>query len=143
MTMLRSVLLLSLAMVTQISSAPAQDGPPASSLHWFDSFDQNKDAVLMPTEIRSVGERQFGRFDANKDGALSEKEYAAGIPEAEKDELERTRRRFAIMDRNGDGKATMDEFIAFGVRVIEIGDENGNRDGSMSRDEFIAQIVPE
>jgi hypothetical protein len=37
----------------------------------------------------------------------------------------------------------MDEFIAFGVRVIEIGDENGNRDGSMSRDEFIAQIVPE
>jgi Ca2+-binding EF-hand superfamily protein len=125
---------------TGLASAVAQQGPSEAALHWFDSFDQNKDGVLTPDEIRSVSAKQFVRMDANGDGVLTVEEYVFGIPEDHKQELERARTRFTIMDRNGDGRATQEEFIEFGLRVIELGDTNG--DGQLSRAEFSESVTP-
>ena len=123
-----------------LSPVLAQQGPSEAALHWFDSFDQNKDGILTPDEIRSVSAKQFVRMDANGDGALTVEEYVYGIPADHQQELERARTRFNIMDRNGDGRATEQEFIEFGLRVIELGDTNG--DGQLSRAEFSESVTP-
>src|SRR5262245_22919177 len=123
-----------------LAPAVAQQGPSEAALHWFDSFDQNKDGILTPDEIRSVSAKQFVRIDANGDGQLTVEEYVFGIPEDHAQELERARTRFNIMDRNGDGRASEQEFIDFGLRVIELGDTDGN--GQLSRAEFAESVTP-
>jgi EF hand len=123
-----------------LTPALAQQGPSDAALHWFDSFDQNKDGILTPDEIRSVSAKLFVRMDANGDGSLTVEEYVFGIPEDHKQELERARTRFNIMDRNGDGRATQEEFIEFGLRVIQLGDTDGN--GQLSRAEFSESVTP-
>jgi Ca2+-binding EF-hand superfamily protein len=140
---LPSLFALSLALALApalLTPALAQQGPSEAALHWFDSFDQNKDGILTPDEMRSVSAKQFGRIDSNGDGALSLEEYLFGIPEDHKQEIDRARTRFNIMDRNGDGRATEEEFVDFGLRVIQLGDTNG--DGQLSRAEFTESVTP-
>jgi len=107
---------------------------------WFDSFDQDKDGVLTSEEYTAVAEKQFGRVDSNSDGSIDVAEYVFGIPEGNDEELERSKKRFAIMDQNGDGGATQEEFVAFGQQVIDLSDFDG--DGKMTSEEFAASVSP-
>jgi len=58
--------------------------------------------------------------------------------------IRQTRNRFAVLDRRGDGNGTasLAEFTQFGNFVIQLYDENGNKDGRMSRQEFIDSVTP-
>jgi EF hand len=145
-TTLRSVFLLAAAaMVAQTSPAPAQDGPAASSLRWFDGFDQDKDGVLTTEEVEAAGSVEFLRADTDASGTLTVEEYLATNPDSDDAEIRKTRDRFEVMDRRGDasgegdGKATPLEFINFGKFVIELADFNN--DGRLSRQEFIDGIT--
>lgn len=143
MTTLRSVLLLAAAaLFAQTSSALAQEGPAASSLRWFDSFDQNKDGVLTPEEVEATGSVEFFRIDTDASGTLTVEEYLATNLDSDDDaEIRKTRDRFEVMDRRGDGngEVTPLEFINFGKFIIEIADFN--EDGRLSRQEFIDGIT--
>src|SRR5262245_66630865 len=102
MTTLRSVLLLAAALsFLQILPAEAQEGPPESSLGWFDSFDQNGDGVLTPEEVNKTGNVQFVRIDKDASGAITVDEYLAAAPDPDEIEIRKTRDRFQVMDRRG------------------------------------------
>ena len=142
MTPPRSAILLAAAFVfVQMSSAASQQDPAPSSLRWFDSFDQDRDGVLTPEEVESTGTVHFVRIDADSSGTLTVDEYLAANPDSDDEETRKTRDRFTVMDRRGDGngEATPVEFVNFGKFVIEIADFNA--DGSLSRQEFIDGIT--
>jgi Ca2+-binding EF-hand superfamily protein len=142
MTTLRSVLLLAAALAfPQTSPADAQEGPAESSLRWFDSFDQNGDGVLTPEEVEATGSIQFVRIDKDASGTVTVDEYLAASPDPDETEIRKTRDRFQVMDRRGDGngQASPLEFINFGKFIIQIADFNS--DGRLSRQEFIEGIT--
>ncbi len=111
------------------------------ALRWFESFDRDGNGELVVAEVTETSAKQFRRIDADGDGGISPAEYVFGIPTDRADELERARRRFAIMDRDSSGAATEEEYVGFAVRVIELADANG--DGAMTRDEFLASVTPQ
>jgi Ca2+-binding EF-hand superfamily protein len=138
----RSAILLASAFVfAQMSPTLSQQDPAPSSLRWFDSFDQNRDGVLTPEEVESTSTVQFVRIDADSSGTLTVEEYLASNPDSDDAEIRKTRDRFTVMDRRGDGngEATPVEFINFGKFVIEVADFNA--DGRLSRQEFIDGIT--
>src|SRR5262245_52322372 len=127
-----------------ISSAIAQEEPPANSLRWFESFDLNKDGFITPQEMETAATAEFARIDKDKSGGITLDEYLADSPDASDDEIRRIKNRFAVMDRRGDGNVvvTLAEFISFVKFVIAIADQNGARDGRMSREEFVDSVTP-
>lgn len=140
--MLRSVFLLAAALsFLQILPAEAQEGPPESSLRWFDSFDQNSDGVLTAQEVDATGSVQFVRIDKDASGTITVDEYLAAVPGPDEVEIRKTRDRFQVMDRRGDGngQANREEFINFSKFVIQIADFDN--DGRLSRQEFIEGIT--
>ena len=144
MTSRLAILLAAAFVFVQTSSAVSQQDPAPSSLRWFDSFDQNRDGVLTPEEIESTSTVQFVRIDTDSSGTLTVEEYLAANPDPNDDEeVRKTRDRFEVMDRRGDGngEATPVEFVNFGKFVVEIADGNGDRDGRLSRQEFIDAIT--
>ena len=55
-------------------------------------------------------EQTFKRRDADRDGFLTEAEFAAAAKD--EDQKSKMRKRFAKIDVNGDGKLSLDEFKA-------------------------------
>jgi hypothetical protein len=127
-----------------LAPALAQEAPPPGSLRWFDSFDPDQDGTVTTDEMDAVGPREFARLDKDASGGITVDEYLADGIDADDEELRRSRNRFAVMDRrgNGDGVASESEFIGFGKFVIAIADQNGNADSRMSRQEFIDSVTP-
>jgi Ca2+-binding EF-hand superfamily protein len=125
------------------AAVEAQEEPPANSLRWFESFDQNKDGFITPAEMETAGAVEFARIDKDKSGGISIDEYLADSPDASDDEVRRMRNRFVLMDRRGDGNGVVSEaeFVNFGKFVIDLADQNGDHDGRMSREEFVDQIT--
>jgi Ca2+-binding EF-hand superfamily protein len=142
--MLRSAIVTAAVSLGLSSAAFAQEEPPANSLRWFESFDVNKDGFITPEEMEAAGASEFDRIDKNKNGTISIDEYLADSPDASDDEMRRIRNRFAVMDKrgNGDGVVSKTEFINFGKFVISVADQNGARDGRMSREEFVVSVSP-
>lgn len=142
--MLRSAIATAAAVsFSLLSPALAQQEPPANSLRWFESFDQNKDGFITPAEMEAAGAAEFARIDKDKSGGITIDEYLADSPDASDDEIRRVKNRFAVMDRRGDGNGVVSqaEFINFGKFVIQIADQNGDRDGRMSREEFVDSVT--
>lgn len=130
------------------AAAVGQGPPPATSVRWFDSLDQDRDGQVTVAEASGAGAAEFARIDKDGGGGISLAEYLADIsPEdAGKDEvIAQARNRFAVMDRRGNGNGTVSrgEFIDFAKFVIELSDQNGDNDEKMSRQEFIDSITPE
>ena len=142
--MLRSAIVTAAASLCLSSAALAQVEPPENSLRWFESFDQNKDGFITPEEMDTAGAAEFARIDKDKSGTITIDEYLADSPDASDDEVRRIRNRFAVMDRRGDGNGVVSpaEFINFGKFVISVADQNGDRDGRMSREEFVESVSP-
>ena len=145
--MLRSAFVTAAAVSVSLSSAALaqdQEDPPANSLRWFESFDQNKDGFIAPDEMAVAGAAEFARIDKDKSGTIAIDEYLADGPDASDDEIRRMKNRFAVMDRRGDGNGVISqaEFISFGKFVVQIADQNGDRDGRMSREEFVDSVTP-
>ena len=127
------------SLIVVSATVEAQQEPPANSLRWFESFDQNKDGFITPAEMEAAGAAEFARIDKDKSGGITIDEYLADSPDATDEEVRRIRNRFAVMDGRGDrnGVVSLAEFINFGKFVIEIADQNGDHDGRMSREEFV------
>jgi hypothetical protein len=107
-------------------------GDPARKQAMMQKFDANGDGVLDDAERTKMKEAfathraarkaaRIARFDADRDGALSPAERAAM-----KDEL--AGKRFAKLDKNGDGTLSLDEFKA-GAGGHHRGDRGGRHRG--------------
>jgi len=78
----------------------------------------------------------FNREDTAEVGKLSLGEYCAGIPADLTDEADRCHRRFAAIDWSGDGLIRPEEVTDYFGRVLRAADTNG--DGKVSLDEWLA-----
>lgn len=87
--------------------------------------DDNADGRLTWEEFEAFRRKRFDATDANGDGSVDVEEYVQEFADRSRDELERTRdaqgeqtrRRFASMDADKDGKLSRAEFDASGERV--------------------------
>lgn len=103
-----------------VLSASGQDGSEASAL--FKRLDKNSDGSItideVPEEQQRLLQRLLRQGDQNGDGKLTLQEFdRANIPDEspktplnqEGDRRDEARQRFEMLDRNKDGKVTLDE----------------------------------
>jgi len=126
-----------------LAAAPAAAGPADrdSAFRWFDGVDTDHDQIIGPEEMERVRDKRFDRYDGNRDGYVTLDEFNFALPDEMEDEIERRRRRFAVMDLDDDGRLTRDEYLQFGVRVIQEADMDG--DGRITRSEFADTVAPQ
>ena len=124
-------------------AGPAAAGPEdrESAFRWFDGVDTDRDEIIGPEEMERVRDKRFDRYDGNRDGSVTLDEFNFALPDDMGDEIERRRRRFAVMDLDDDGQLTREEYLQFGARVIQEADIDG--DGSITRAEFADTVAPQ
>jgi hypothetical protein len=133
-------LLLALGLCFGLGLAPtpaAKADSPAigSATNWFKSHDRDKDGYLTFDEVVGSEVKLMKRADKNGDGKLSLREFIAGVPLDQPDEIDRYHRRFKAMDADHDGLVTPDELTTFYRFLLTTSDTNG--DGHVSLQEWL------
>lgn len=103
--------------------------------NWFKTHDRDGDGYITYDEVMSYELKLLKRADKNGDGKLSLREFVAGIPQDQPDEIQRYYRRFNAMDANHDGFVTPDEMSKFYRFLLKTSDTNG--DGYVSLQEWL------
>jgi hypothetical protein len=106
-------------------------GPGGRMMH---RMDLNGDGAITPAEAGAVRTVRFLSLDTDGDGIITEEEMQARM---QKRVAERVAKRFAMMDRNGDGRVERAEFEESGAARFARRDTDG--DGRISQEEFRAQ----
>ena len=96
--------------------------------------DANNDGKVSKDEMIAYKTKKFEAADTNRDGRLTQDE-AVAYHEAERERRrkERQAKMFGKLDANGDGTASLEEFLAGGPGSFEDMDRNG--DGFLSEDD--------
>ncbi len=102
--------------------------------YMMERYDANKDGKLTQDEINSNREAWLKEFDANNDGKLSLDEFKQLYLKAR---AERIVREFQQFDRDGDAGVTLEEYQRPLADLVERMDRNG--DGSLSKDDSRGQ----
>src|SRR5512147_1767061 len=134
----RHILLAAVFAVLGVLPAFAQETETdaQSAERYFDRLDQKKQGFFTLADMQRIEAKTFKRVDDNKDGELTLSEYNFGIPDERQDVIERFTKRFRMADADTNGRVTMDEYMAFCVKVITAAD--ANQDGQVTKEEFIA-----
>jgi len=105
------------------------------------AYDTNRDGVVTRNEYDTVRKQRFMAADTNGDGWLGEAEYVAEFEGRLKRQYESEGKapderyansmkqayvRFGIVDRNKDGKFTIEEELAIADRTFKNADTNGD-----------------
>jgi len=119
---------------TGTSLALAQAGDKAGYRHgdrMMHRLDLNGDGAITPVEASAVQAVRFLTLDTDADGVITEAEMLARM---QKRIAEHVAKRFAMMDRNGDGRVERSEFEENDTERFTRLDTDG--DGRVSNDEF-------
>jgi Ca2+-binding EF-hand superfamily protein len=103
---------------------------------WFMEHDRNGDGFLTVDEVVHYELKLFKRKDITGAGKLSLGEYCAGIPADLTEEADLCHRRFAAINASRNGFVTPEEIADYFGRVLQAADKNG--DGKISLDEWLA-----
>jgi Ca2+-binding EF-hand superfamily protein len=107
-------------------------GGPSDPRAMLERYDANKDGALSQEEIDSNRTQWHGEFDADKTGDLSLAEFQALWLKARRDMMVRE---FQEFDRDGDGKLTIDEYKApLAMLVTRL---DANNDGVLNRQDHM------
>jgi Ca2+-binding EF-hand superfamily protein len=129
-------LLLVLGLGFGAGSVAMADSPAiGSATNWFKSHDRDNDGYLTADEVIGYELKLMKRADKSGDGKLSLREFIAGIPPDQPDEIDRYRRRFKAMDADHDGFVTPDEMTSFYRFLLKTSDTGG--DGRVSLQEWL------
>lgn len=98
-------------------------------------YDANDDNTITPDEIAVVRKQIWDLADDNNDGWISEQEYLYEFEDRMDTQIAKTRKaavkqtyvRFGILDKNKDGKMTLDEYQASGHRSFNRFDTDNNK----------------
>ena len=115
------------------SLALAQEGH-GHGVRMMHRVDLNGDGAITPAEASAVHAVRFLKLDTDADGTITEAEMLARMQHRI---AERVAKRFAMMDRNGDGRVERAEFEESGAERFARLDTDG--DGRVSREELRAQ----
>jgi hypothetical protein len=96
-------------------------------------LDLNRDGAVTPDEAGAVRTARFLRWDSDGDGVITEAEMLAATQARV---ARRIAKKFARMDRNGDGRIERAEFDDIGAARFARLDKDG--DGRVSREEIRA-----
>jgi Ca2+-binding EF-hand superfamily protein len=103
-------------------------------------LDTDGDGALSASEGEAAAEKMFDRRDANGDGKLTRAEFMADkgggrLSAEQQQKFDALRaRRFAAMDKDGDGEVSAAEFFAAAQQRFTAADANG--DGRVTKDEL-------
>jgi hypothetical protein len=97
---------------------------------FWERYDTNEDGKITQAEIDANRTEWHGKYDADKNGNLSLKEFEALWLEARRREMVREFQRF---DKDGDAGLNLDEYKKPLSRFVENHDRNG--DGALTRDD--------
>lgn len=132
--MLGGVLAAVIGLGAVASLAHADRGPGGFGKHgggmgpmWMnmaERYDANKDGKVSQDEIDTNRTERYGQFDADKDNAMSLKEFEALWLEANRQRMVREFQRF---DKDGDAKMTLDEYKAPLASIVADRDRNGDK----------------
>jgi hypothetical protein len=93
-------------------------------------YDTNQDGKITQAEIDANRTEWHGKFDGDKNGSLSLKEFEALWLEANRQRMVREYQRF---DKDGDAAVTLDEYKKPLARFVQEHDRNG--DGALSKED--------
>ena len=113
----------------------ADSAAVGSATNWFKSHDRNGDGYLTADEVICYELKLMKRADKNSDGKLSLREFIAGIPLDQPDEIDRYHRRFKAMDADQDGFVSPEEMTTFYGFLLKTSDTNG--DGYVGLQEWL------
>ena len=99
-------------------------------MQMMERYDANKDGKLSQEEIDTNRTQWHGEFDADKNATLSLEEFKALWLKARHEEMVREFQRF---DRDGDAQVTLDEYKGPLASMVANMDRNG--DGVLSRED--------
>jgi len=123
------------------ASGPARPVGGHSLQAFIGSYDLNRDGVVTRDEYDTVRKQRFVAADTNGDGWLGEQEYVAEFegrlkrqyesegkaPDESYDRsMKQAHVRFGIVDRDKDGKFTIEEEMAIADRTFKNTDANGD-----------------
>jgi hypothetical protein len=130
--------LLGVAAIAGIAQADRGHGHGMRGMHgggggmmdMMERYDANKDGALSQQEIDANRTQWHGEFDADKSGDLTITEFEALWLKARREMMVREYQEF---DRDGDGKLTLDEYKAPLMATVARMDRNG--DGVLNKDD--------
>jgi len=96
----------------------------------MERYDANKDGKITQDEIDTNRAEWLKEFDADKNGPLSLDEFQNLWLKARHEQMVRE---FQMFDRDGNGQVTLDEYQGPMAHIVEGMDRNG--DGALSRDD--------
>lgn len=98
-------------------------GPGGHAFRMLEKFDANKDGKLTQAEIDETRQSRFKQFDKSADGVLTLDEFEALWLDFMR---ERMVDHFQDQDNDGDGKVTPQEFGARFANMVQFMDSNGD-----------------
>jgi len=125
----------------QGASTPARPAGGHGQSAFIGSYDGNRDGVVTRSEYDTIRKQRFESGDKNRDGFLNEDEYVAEFElrlkqqymdqnrepdQAYENSIRQARVRFAIVDRDRDGKYSREEDLAVADRTFKGADTNGD-----------------
>ena len=141
---------LTIAAVALSLSATVATAGEVPGAHFIEAWDLNGDGHVSLADAREQRANVFAMFDENEDGVLDADEFATFAEHRAADAKEhgegggdaaRERRKkmgegmgLAFNDANGDGKVTLEEFVAGTEAWLAIIDRNG--DGKVDLSDF-------
>lgn len=143
-----AALLLSACSAPKIATAPAQPAGGHGQSAFIGSYDANRDGVVTRAEYDAIRKQRFEAADTNRDGWLNEEEYVAEFTlrlkqqymaghrqpdQAYENSIKQAHVRFAVVDRDRDGKFSRAEDLAIADRTFKGSDTNG--DGRVNKDD--------
>ena len=125
-----------IAAATLATGAPPAlaEGAGGQGERMLQRLDLNRDGAISPAEAGAVRTVRFLRLDSDGDGVITEAEMLAAAQERI---ARRIAKKFARMDRNGDGRVERAEFDDRGAARFARLDNDG--DGRVSREEIRAR----
>lgn len=112
--------------------ASAQFGRARGGGDMLEKADANRDGYITRKEYAAARAAQFDRMDRNKDGSVTRADFGR-LARFKPDAVERLMSVLSAADANQDGRITRAELEAAPMPVFEHGDSDG--DGRLSREE--------